>query len=252
MPRTSNGVKRILLRNRLKNSVGIDSRSQAGHTNRADATAGFVAKGETMRRLLLWSGLAGVCSVGCASLAPLDNPITVKSNPDVENPVLVAPGEPDAGTYAEVYEHVIDVLDDYFELKPTSRYSGHIETVPRIAPGYEQPWRSGNPDRHERLLATLQTIRKFAIVDIWAGERGGYKIYIEVRKELIDQDRPSQATAGNAVFRESPTVNRQFDVVGTDSSPVLGPNERPWVPVGRDFAMEQLLLARFRECGASR
>jgi hypothetical protein len=181
---------------------------------------------------------------GCATVAPLDNPVLVKPTHTCENPVLVSPGQPDPTSYADVYECVLDVLDDYFELKPTSRYAGHIETVPRIAPGFEQPWKHSSPDAHERLIATFQTLRQSAVVDIWAGDRGGFRVAVEVRRELLDQQRPSLARSGSAVFQESPTVDRRSELVGNDST-----SESLWIPAGRDYAFEQLLLKRIQECG---
>src|SRR5471030_777346 len=108
----------------------------------------------TFKRALCLLGIA--LAGGCASVAPLENPVMVKPKPSCENPVLVAPGAPDPTSYAQIYECVLDTLDDYFEIKPTSRYAGHIETVPRIAPGFEQPWKASSPDSRERLIATFQ------------------------------------------------------------------------------------------------
>jgi hypothetical protein len=198
-----------------------------------------------MRNSLRIAVLLAISSLGCASLAPLENPVLVKSPPvrSCENPVLVAPGQPEPSNYAEVYECVLDILDDYFELKPTSRYAGHIETKPRIAPGYEQPWKASSPDPRERLVATFQTIRHYAVVDIWAGDRGGYRVAIEVRRELLDLERPSQARSGNAIFQESSSVDRFAEVIGTNSTTEFG-----WIPVGRDYAFEQKLLRRIQEC----
>ena len=62
-------------------------------------------------------------------------------------------------------------------------------------------------------------------------------------KELEDIPRPTRAPVGGAVFQEAPTVDRQIEVVGPTSSPTLG-----WFNVGRDYAFEQLLLRRIREC----
>ena len=55
--------------------------------------------------------------------------------------------------------------------------------------------------------------------------------------------RPALARVGNAVFQESPTVDKQIEVVGPATSP-----ERGWYKVGRDYAFEQLLLERIRQC----
>lgn len=190
-----------------------------------------------------WAAAFGL--TGCATAPPLDNPVLVRSNPDgIENPILVSPGVPTAASYREVFEKCIDILDDYFVILEANPYDGRIVTQPRIAPGYEQIWKAGNPDPRDRLLATFQTIRQTAVVEIRTGERGGYLIYVEVVKELEDLPRPNRATVGNAVFRESPTVDRQVEVVGVGAAS----GSRAWFRVGRDFCFEQLLLRRIREC----
>jgi hypothetical protein len=183
-------------------------------------------------------GLAG----GCASAPPLDNPVLVRNKPTdcVENPVLVSPGAPTGRSYQEVFEKTIDILDDYWVVKVADPYDGKIVTVPRIAPGYEQFWKSGNPDPRERLLSTFQSTRQTAVVTFRIGERGGYLVYVEVIKELEDVPRPGRATP--AVFQESPTVDRVLDVIGPPAAPGRG-----WFVIGRDYATEQLLLQRIRE-----
>jgi hypothetical protein len=153
----------------------------------------------------------------------------------------VPTGTPTPEGYREVYDRVLNALNDYFpEVKPGSRYSGQIETAPQIAPGYEQPWKPGSPDKHERFLATYQTIRHYAVVQIWAGERGGYRVYVEVFKELEDIDRPTQARTG-AVFQEAPTVDRQ---IATITPQTTNPG---WIPMGRDPAMEQIILRKIQQ-----
>jgi hypothetical protein len=181
---------------------------------------------------------------GCASAPPLDNPVLVRTAPEAaENPILVAPGAPTAGSYQEVFERCVDVLDDYFDILVANPYDGRIVTKPRIAPGYEQVWKGGNPDARERLLATFQTIRQSAVVVIRTGERGGYLVEAIVARELEDLPRPIQSSVGNAVFQEAPTVDRQLDVVGPAAA-----ESRLWFPIGRDCAFEQLILRRIREC----
>lgn len=179
---------------------------------------------------------------GCAAVPPLENPVLVKpACDDAENPALLAPGLPTPEVYNLVYDKALDALDDYFDIKPGSRYSGQIETLPRVAGGYEQPWKPGSPDPHERWLATLQTIRHYAIVRIWAGERGGFRVYVEVYKELEDISRPAMATAGPALFREASTVDRRAEVVGAVAEP-----GRQWIPEGRDPAFEQAILRKIQ------
>jgi hypothetical protein len=193
----------------------------------------------------LWLGWGAALSVtGCATAPPLDNPVQIRKPADgAENPALVSPGLPTGVSYREVFEKTIDVLDDYFEILSANPYDGRIITKPRIAPGYEQVWKGGNPDPRERLLATLQTIRQTATAEIRTGERGGYLVYVVVEKELEDLPRPTRATAGTAVFLEATTVERQLGVVGPEAATTGG-----WFKVGRDFAFEQQILRRIREC----
>ena len=180
---------------------------------------------------------------GCLSAPPIDNPALVRGGTDgVENPVLVSPGQPTAASYREVFEKVIDVLDDYFVLQTPNPYDGRIVTQPRVAPGYEQFWKPGNPDPRSRLFSTLQSVRQTATVEIRAGERGGYLVYVVVERELEDVARPSRATS-NAVFQEAPTVERRVEVVSPETA-ISG----TWFKVGRDYAFEQQILRRIRQC----
>jgi hypothetical protein len=197
-----------------------------------------------MQGLRPWACGVAIFACGCASAPPLENPVLVHSAAGTtENPILVAPGAPSAESYAEIYEAVLDVMDNYFEIKPTSRYAGHIETHPAIAHGYDQPWKPGSPDPRHRLVATFQSMRNYATVDIWTGERGGYRVYVEVYRELEDVPAPvNGGTPVQATFRDRPNVDRSFEVVGNESTPT-----RKWIPQGRDYAFEQMLLREIRE-----
>jgi hypothetical protein len=157
--------------------------------------------------------------------------------------VLVSPGQPTAASYREVFEKCVDVLGDYFEFQLLNPYDGRIVTKPRVAPGYEQPWKSGNPDPRSRLLATLQSVRQVAFIEIRTGERGGYLVYVVVEKELEDLPRPSRTTIGNPVFQDAPTVERPAEVLGADTT-----LDRSWFRIGRDYAFEQEILRRIRQC----
>jgi hypothetical protein len=188
-----------------------------------------------------------VVTAGCISRPPLDNPVPVQPAAAIdtcENPILVSPGAPTALSYREVFETCLDVTDDYFEILSANPYEGRIVTKPRIAPGYEQVWKRGNPDPRSRLLATFQTIRQTAVVEIRTGERGGYLVYVLVEKELEDLPRPSRQFVG-AVFQEAPTVDRHLEVVGPST---VSPATFRWFRIGRDYALEQQMLERIREC----
>jgi hypothetical protein len=197
------------------------------------------------RRLLTaWAGALGLLSGGCLSSGPLeDNPILVRMSPPecVANPVLIELPF-DHGGYTKVYERTRSVLCDYFEIAAEDRRWGHFQTHPRIAPGYEQSFKAGSPSPEERLLATLQTIRNYAIVQISADSGGGYFVDVKVFKEMEDLPAPTRATAGAAIFRSEPTIQRQYEVI----EPIVTANN--WIPLGRDEALEQAILQKLKKC----
>ena len=183
---------------------------------------------------------------GCATAPPLDNPVLAGTQTGmIENPVMVSPGIPTPSAYQEVFEKAVDIVGEYFELRNPNPVAAKFVSLPRIAPGYEQFWKPGNPDPRGRLLATFQTIRQVATVEISVGEHGGFLIHVIVDRELEDLSRPSQARIGNAIFQENPTVARPFDVVNQDIS--SDPAGEVWFKVGRDYALEQEILSRIRK-----
>lgn len=193
---------------------------------------------------LTGAGLVAVLGSGCVATGPiLDNPSYVRLDPNchVDNPIYVPFGNtPEA--YARIFERTIDVLDDYFEIALTNRYDGRIETMPRVAPGFEQFWKVGNPGWRNRALATLQTYRNRAVVLIQPADGGGYFVNVTVFRELEDLPRPSRQTAGAATFFQTPTVERQFEVI----DPTI--YESSWIPQGRNCELEQLILQQIKRC----
>jgi hypothetical protein len=195
-----------------------------------------------MGRILFIAGL-GLLLGGCASGPLQENPMTFRVDKALthENPLYIPQGPM---AYARVFEKILDILSDYFEIAYANRYDGRIETFPKTAPGIEQPWKPGSPDFQQRLLAFFQSIRHRAIVCITTANDGGYFIQVQVLKELEDVPTPVRATAGDATFRLDSTVEmKQFDVV----NPALfgaGPAEGVWIPIGRDVKLEQVILDR--------
>src|SRR4051794_26030222 len=112
-----------------------------------------------MTRLVRLGWALSLGAAGCASAPPLDNPVLLRQAPAevIENPILVSPGAPTALSYKEVFERVIDTLNaNRFDILSANPYEGVVISQPRIAPGYEQWWKAGNPDARGRLMATFQ------------------------------------------------------------------------------------------------
>jgi hypothetical protein len=179
---------------------------------------------------------------GCASGPLLDNPALLRPSPDaaaVENPVYIPLGPP---SYNTVYEKTLDILVKYFEIEYENRYGGFIRTFPRVEPGFERYFLAGSPGLGERALATLQSVRHFAVVRIQVADDGGFWVKVNVYRELEDVPRPERATAGAAIFRNDASVERQFEVLEPSSG------ESGWIPIGEDKPLEQAILQQLKAC----
>lgn len=195
----------------------------------------------------LAAGLLTVAS-GCASVPPVDNPVLVRPRMPYVPATADQPAcRPESAGYEDIYDRVLDALDDDFEVVPGSRYAREVRTYPRVAPGYEQPWKSGSPDATERWTATFQTVRHFAVVRL-ADADDGYRVTVEVYKEAENLGVPIQPLGGPAVFRGAPLADRTSDTL---TGPATA--ERQWVPAGpaphRDFAFEQKILRKILRPG---
>jgi hypothetical protein len=193
------------------------------------------------RRFLPFAAVSGVilCASLCAVRAqPPMAPVIVEDGD--ENPIYV-PGGSDS--YGRVFENALRVLISHgFEIQAqdTNRYSGHIEAIPRIAPGVLLFLKPGTPSFRERLLYTFQTYRHRVSVDIDPAQNGGYFVKVTARKELEDLARPVRATAGAAIFRVDNNVDRVFEVI---DATYFDPH---WIYKGRDTSLEQSLIRKLK------
>ena len=207
-----------------------------------------------MKRLLRLAlvALLPTCAFGCQHLnAALDVPPIMPIGPQpmqFKNPDLVPlPKE----QYGRVYEAVLESLFDYgFAITEPNRYSGHIEAAPRVAPGLGLLLKPGSPDLYDRLLCTLQTYRHRVTVliqtaDPAPADHGGYYVEFIVRKELEDIGRPLRSSVGGAIFRGDHSVERPAGVI---DETFFEPN---WIFRGRDEALEQELMRRFKKALAN-
>ena len=154
-----------------------------------------------------------------------------------------APGE----AYADLFDQVLDAVDDYFPIAYANRYEGRILGSPTIAAGYEQPWKPGSPDHvraHPRDPASLPVPLRSAHRE---GNPTGYFVQVIVRKELKDYPSPAGQFTMVPVFGDAGTVDRDsFLVVDPDvTNPIQSPNER-WIPKGRETALEQAILRKLQ------
>jgi hypothetical protein len=185
-----------------------------------------------MRRLLgLCLLVAPLAAPGCArwqKMAP----------PPLANPVFVPIADRDF-----VWNGLVDVVDDYFKVKLEDRVRlvggvltpGKIETVPDTSSTLLEPWRIDTVTFYDKLEATLQSMRKYAIVRVTPAE-GGFLVEIAVFNELEDVPRPLFASAGQGTLRYDTSQSHSKEVV-SEQVPTKG-----WIPRGRDPALEQRML----------
>lgn len=162
--------------------------------------------------------------------------------PPIENPLFVP-----ALDREFLHNQAVDAVDDYFRIEREERIrliggvltEGRIDTFPITGSTMFEPWRKDSTPGYEKLHATLQSLRRRALVRMIPTE-GGYLLDVVVQKELEDLDKPEHATAGGATLRHDGTIVRQEGASGRYST-TLG-----WIPLGRDVTLEQRILADMR------
>ena len=147
-----------------------------------------------------------------------------------------------------IMDEVSDEIDDYFPILREQRIrltdniltEGWIDTEPRIGATALEPWRFDSTPGFERAHATLQTVRRWARVRVIPGGNQ-YLIDVKVYKELEDLEEPRHSTITSGDLRH----DNSLDIDRVDSQLTV-PN-RGWIPMGRDFSLEQTILARIQE-----
>ena len=187
-------------------------------------------------RLLCTVGLLALLS-GCAGPlgTPIGQPPVAAGSP---NPLVVAGGDRDF-----VFDQVVDAVDDYFKIDAERRIQnvggvltqGRIDTFPVVGATVLEPWREEFDTGPETLHNTLQTIRRYAVVDI-TPTGGGFMIHVQVMKELEDLSRPEYTSFGSSSPRTGGSLDRSKEEFSTRPVP-LG-----WIPLGRDIVFEQRIL----------
>lgn len=182
---------------------------------------------------------------GCHSLGRTFLP-SVGGVTAIENPMLVQVTD-----HELVWNQVVDEVDNYFQIEREERVrlagnvltEGTITTHPRLGSSVLEPWHRDSAPGYEKLLSTLQTIRRRAVVRVIPTD-GGYLVNVTVFKELEDKLEPEGATAGAATLRYDdslvrPNANGERNEDLLDDLP---PGTIGWIPLGRDVQLEQRIL----------
>lgn len=148
-----------------------------------------------------------------------------------------------------IWQQLVDAMDDHFKIEQERRIrqigdvvtQGEITTFPTSAATLLEPWRKNSVGARSRLMATLQSQRKYGVLRLIPAT-GGYQVAVEVHVEQEDLDRPELSTVGGASLRHNGTITR-LDQTFQEASPIrLG-----WIDIGRDTLLEQRILANIRD-----
>jgi hypothetical protein len=216
--------------------MGLDqTKSLRGRLLMMMSRRGFAA--QTVAVVL--AGLGG-SQVGCStspsgwrapSVTRIFAPRPVCANP------LAVPGS----DFENVWNKTVAVVDKYFDIESENRLARTIKTQPQMGATVLEPWALDSATIADRFEASLQTIRRVAIIHIDPSPTGGFLVKVEVYKFLEDMAKPDRQAAGRAVFTNDFPVNRTREIVGPVPAP-LG-----WIRRGRDLDLEQAILAGVRD-----
>ncbi len=188
--------------------------------------------------------LLTVMSHGCARLSTGgwktadDEPTMAMPNP---LPVPFYPRE-------LVMDEVSDEVEDYFRIIKEQRVrltgniltEGFIDTEPKIGSSILEPWRKDSSAGFELAHASLQTVRRWAKVRV-IPSADLYLIDVKVYKELEDLDVPLNSSISGRTIRHDNSLDFNREEVVEEA-----PN-RGWIPLGRDYALEQTILTKLEE-----
>jgi hypothetical protein len=181
-------------------------------------------------------------AAGCARLGTLWTEPATEADQSTANPLPIPLADRDF-----IMDEIEDELDDYFRIAREQRpqlidsllTEGWIETHPRIGSTLLEPWHRDSQRGFEKLHATLQTVRRFAKVRV-VPSQDQYWIDLKVYKELEDLPQPVGSAIGGRISRHDSSVDQ--DEVDLLAQPNAG-----WIPLGRDFALEQAILRNIQE-----
>jgi hypothetical protein len=150
-----------------------------------------------------------------------------------------------------VMDEISDEIDNYFPILKEERIrdvngilsEGWIETRPQIGGTILEPWKRDSLPGFEKWHATLQSVRRFAKVRVIPAAEN-YLVDLKVYKELEDLPQPVGSTVSGRPLRSDNSID-------VDDDEIFEVFNRGWIPLGRDFGLEDQILAnideRFRE-----
>jgi hypothetical protein len=156
------------------------------------------------------------------------------------------------------WEQIVAVVEENFKIQSEQRVrlvgdiltEGRIDTAPLTASTLLEPWRSDSVGFHDRLLNTLQSMRRQAFVRV-IPVQGGFLVDLQIDKFLEELPKPIMDQSGFAVFDQFQGVDRTADPLPSLADPPGVPPRPPtpvsgWYKIGRDVPLEQVMLAKIQ------
>src|SRR3990172_571242 len=115
-----------------------------------------------------------------------------------------------------LWNQLVDTMDDYFDIEREERVrlvggvltEGQLDTFPQPGATILEPWLKDSSHGFERKYATLQSIRRRAVVHVKPQVDGGYLVDVAVYKELEDVSQPEYSTVNVEGLRHDGTLQR--------------------------------------------
>jgi hypothetical protein len=157
------------------------------------------------------------------------------------------------------WEQIIAVVEENFKIQHEERVrlagdiltEGRIDTVPLIASTTLEPWRTDSVTFRDRLLSTLQSMRRRCYVRVIPVQRA-FLVDLQIVKELEDLPQPTMAVNGMALYNmQNQGVDRVTDPLPSLADPPGVPQRAAapvagWIPKGRDIPLEQVMLSKIQ------
>ncbi len=156
------------------------------------------------------------------------------------------------------WEQIAAVVEEYFKIQHEERVrlvggiltEGRIDTVPLTASTLLEPWRRDSVTFRDRLLATLQSMRRRAFIRV-IPIQSGFLVDLQIEKDLEDLPKPTMDLNGRSTFDQIQGVDRLSNPLPSLATPPGAPLQPAvptagWINVGRDVALEQVMLSKIQ------
>jgi hypothetical protein len=157
----------------------------------------------------------------------------------LSNPLPLVSADP--STVEDAARRIL--VDMRFTLVQPSSRPGVVVTQPLTGDAWFEFWRDDTVGSDQRVESSLHTVRRVVTVTV-TSQGGGSEVAVRVVKDRASAPgaAPENITLSLDLFNTS-----KSELVRQDE---LAASEYTWIPLGRDEALEQVLLERIRSAAS--